>query len=204
MVEYNYYTSVARDSAALFKNRRLRGVLSLFGATQETEIEMKLLFSILYVAAIGILSHYIGESIPRAWFSENLFPYKPFKWEKNGKIYERLGIRKWKTRLPDMSRVLKDMLPKRISYKATSKDIQALIKETCVAEFTHKALCVLSIGVYFIWKDTVGVILVLVCVLCNAPFILIQRYNRPNLIELNKRIIKREERKARALNNTVV
>ena len=155
---------------------------------------MKLLMSIVYVAVIGILSHYVGESLPRCIFSECKFPYRTYKWEQDGKIYNRLKIKRWKNHLPDMSRVMRDMLPKRISFDATSANVDALIKETCVAECVHYWLCVFSVGIYLIWMNYVGVILSLVFVFCNIPFIMIQRYNRPHLIKLRDKLIKREER----------
>lgn len=165
---------------------------------------MKLLMSIVYVAIIGILAHYIGESLPRGIFSENKFPYLILPFERNGKIYEKVGIRKWKTKLPDMSRVMRDMLPKRVTYDATSDSVNALIKETCVAEFIHQWLCFFGIGIYIIWKDYVGVILTVVFIVCNIPFIMIQRYNRPHLIMLRDRLRKREEKQKSALTDTVM
>ena len=156
---------------------------------------MKLLMSIVYVAVIGILAHYIGESLPRSWFNENIFPYRTAAFEKEGRIYESIGIKKWKTNLPDMSRIMRDMLPKRVTYDATSQSINALIKETCVAECIHQCLCLLSVGIYFIWKNYIGIILMLVFIFCNIPFILIQRYNRPHLIKLRDRMIRRETKK---------
>ncbi len=151
--------------------------------------------SIVYVAVIGILAHYIGESMPRGWFSENKFPYRIYAFEKNGRIYEKIGIRSWKTKLPDMSRIMRDMLPKRVTFDATSESVGALLKETCVAEFIHQCLCVLSIGIYFIWKNSTGVVLMFVFIFCNIPFILIQRYNRPHLTSLKNRLKKREEKR---------
>ena len=48
--------------------------------------------SIVYVAVIGILAHYVGESLPRCIFSECKFPYRTYKWEQDGKIYaKRVG-----------------------------------------------------------------------------------------------------------------
>ena len=155
---------------------------------------MKLLMSIVYVAVIGILTHYVGESLPRCLFCECKFPYRTYIWEQDGKIYNRLKIKKWKNHLPDMSRVMRDMLPKKISFDATSANVDALIKETCVDECVHYWLCVFSLGIYLIWKTYVGVILALVFVFCNIPFIMIQRYNRPHLVKLRDKLIKREER----------
>lgn len=156
---------------------------------------MKLVMSIVYVAVLGVLAHYIGESLPRGRFSETGFFYRARDWENGGAVYERIGIRKWKTRLPDMSRIMRDMLPKRVTYGATSESLTALIRETCVAEFIHCWLCVFSFGIYLIWKNYIGIILMLVFIFCNIPFILIQRYNRPHLIKLRDRMLRREIKK---------
>lgn len=156
---------------------------------------MKLLFSIIYVSIIGILSHYVGEALPRRLFNEKKFPFCIYRWEKDGKIYDLIGIKKWKTKVPDMSRFMRDMLPKRITRKATSENINTLVKETCVAEFIHICLSVLSVGIYFFWKNHIGKFLICVFVVCNTPFILIQRYNRPHLISLRERLKEREEKK---------
>ena len=165
---------------------------------------MKLLMSIVYVAVIGILAHYVGESLPRGLFSEYKFPYRAFKWEKDGKFYNCLRIKKWKNHLPDMSRIMRDMLPKRITFDATSDNIDALIKETCVAECVHYWLCIFSVGIYLIWKNYVGVILALVFIACNIPFMMIQRYNRPHLIKLRNKLLNREERENFAFADTVM
>lgn len=155
---------------------------------------MKLLMTIVYVAVIGILAHYIGESLPRSLFSEKKFPYRAYAWENDGKVYNRLKIKKWKTHLPDMSRIMRDMLPKKVTFDATSGSIDALIKETCVAECVHYWLCIFSVGIYLIWKNYIGAILSLVFIVCNIPFVMIQRYNRPHLIKLRNKLLKRKER----------
>lgn len=84
------------------------------------------MLSIVYVIVLGILMHFIGESLPRSLFVAERFPYREFAFEKSGKLYERLGIRKWKTRVPDMSRFMRDMLPKRVTRDATSKTFMPL------------------------------------------------------------------------------
>ena len=54
---------------------------------------MELLKCILYVAAIGILANVIGKALPRRWFHPDRFPYRSFAWERDGRIYEKIGIR---------------------------------------------------------------------------------------------------------------
>lgn len=62
----------------------------------------------------------------------------------------------------------------------------------------------MGVGIYFIWKNSIGVILTIIFALGNLPFIMIQRYNRPNLVRLEKRLLLREEKKSRAVSDTVV
>ena len=155
---------------------------------------MPLLLSAVYFFALGVLAHYIGEALPRRWFTETRFPFRCFRFEREGEIYAALGIKRWKNRLPDMSRYMKDMLPKRVDRKASSAQVENLIRETCVAEFIHGLLAVLSFGVCFAWKRKTGLIVAMLGVIGNIPFILIQRYNRPHLLRLRDRLKIREEK----------
>lgn len=154
--------------------------------------------SVLYVAIIGVASHFIGEALPRKWFLWDRFPYRAYQWEREGRIYDVLHIRAWKDRVPDMSRLIKRMVPKRVGKCPRSDEILRLVQETCVAEIVHVGLCLLSPGIWLFWKNMTGVWLALLFVLCNLPFILIQRYNRPTLLSLAKRLQIREERKRHA------
>ena len=86
------------------------------------------------------------------------------------------------------------MVPKRITADMTSSDLDILLRETCVAEFVHAALCIISVGVVFISDKAYGVVFYLIFALGNVPFILIQRYNRPHLKKLRLRMLAREER----------
>ncbi len=164
---------------------------------------MAFLKSVIYIAILGVLAHFVGEAVPRRWFVWSRFPYRAYKWEREGKIYDVLRIRAWKDRVPDMSRVMRKMVPKRVGKCPKSAEVWRLVQETCVAEITHIVLCILSLGVWLFWQNTVGVILSAVAVVCNIPFILIQRYNRPTLVALAKRLELREERKKNASSHTV-
>lgn len=164
---------------------------------------MAFLKSVIYVLALGVASHYIGEALPRKWFHWNRFPYRSWKWEREGRVYDAIRIRAWKDRVPDMSRVMKDMVPKKVGSCPKSADVWILVKETCVAEIIHAALCLLAPGVWLFWRNTVGTLLSALVILCNLPFILIQRYNRPMLVSLAQRLEKREERRRNARVDTV-
>ena len=148
---------------------------------------MKFLYSVLYIAGLGILSHFIGQALPRAHFDAQKFPYRTADWEKNGKVYEKLGIKHWKDRLPDMSKIMPDMVKKKMSA-AKEQGTDVLIAETCVAECVHWSLIVLSMGIFLFWHSAWAVVFWLVYNIAgNVPFIIIQRYNRPRLVMLEQR-----------------
>ena len=148
---------------------------------------MSLLYVALYVAALGILSHFVGQALPRAHFDPQKFPYRSADWENGGKVYEKLGIKHWKDRLPDMSKIMPDMVKKKMSA-VKSQGMDVLIAETCVAECVHWALMLLSLGIFFFWRGAWAVVFWLVYnLLGNLPFIIIQRYNRPRRVMLEQR-----------------
>lgn len=165
---------------------------------------MRLVNCIVYAAALGLLSHFIGEALPRRWFDPEKKPYAPWQIEKNGCLYKKLRVHKWKDKMPDMSKIMPDMVKKSISFStATSSAISKIAVETCVAEIIHDALILCSTGIYLIWPEPIGAILAIVYAISNVPFVIIQRYNRPTLVLLSKRLKQREERLKNANPNTV-
>ena len=141
---------------------------------------------VIWLLALALLAHPLGQALPRRWFDGERFPYRCYKWEKQGRIYTRIGVERWKTLVPDMSRLLPDMVKKQVDPTAvTAAQAAVLVQETCVAECVHCWLVVLSVGMLFLWKSVWSWALWLVYnLLGNVSFILIQRYNRPRLLRL--------------------
>lgn len=160
---------------------------------------MKILYTLIYITVIGQACFWLGLILPRNIFDENKFPYRLFKWEKGGKLYDKLRIKKWKSKLPEMSMLTKVIFPKKLKKDMTSADFDRLVKESCIAELSHYVLCILSIGIYYIWKGKIGLLLTLLySVLGNVTYIVIQRYNRPHFISVRDKLKLREERRANA------
>lgn len=148
---------------------------------------------ILYFALIGASGFIIGRVVPKSVFSGERFPFRLFRWEKQGRVYELIGIRKWKEKLPDMSVILPKLMPsKKMPNGASSADVELMIQETCVAELTHGALCAAGFGCVLIWKGIWGWVVSILYCLANIPFILIQRYNRPKLMRILTKIQAKE------------
>lgn len=149
---------------------------------------MKFLYSLIYIAVLGVLSHFVGQALPRKCFDAEKPPYKAAKWEKGGKVYEKLGIKHWKDIVPDMSRIMPDMVKKKLTSENKERGMDTLIAETCVAECVHWGLIILSFGILFWWRGLWAAVFLLVYnIFGNLPFIIIQRYNRPRLVMLEQR-----------------
>lgn len=149
---------------------------------------MDFLRCILWVAAIGIISSVVGIQLPRRWFDPERFPYHAYEWEKGGKFYDKLHIRVWKDRVPDLSKYCKQMCRKQVDTRPSAADLDRLVRETCVAEAVHWILMVLSLPVIMIWDGPGGWFFYILCILGNLPFVIIQRYNRPRLMKMLSRM----------------
>ena len=148
----------------------------------------KFFVCVIYLIAIGILSNPAAKLINRDNIDYTKFPYRSYSFERGGKIYEKIGIRFWKDKVPDMSAVLKHLIKKEVRFKSSAADVLRQIQETCVAEITHHTLIILSLPMLIYWKSKWAFLCEAIYILLlNLPFILIQRYNRPRLIALYQR-----------------
>ncbi len=143
-----------------------------------------LLQGVLYLLALSLLAHPIGQALPRRWFSGEKWPYAPAPFEKEGRFWRKLGVHRWKDKVPDMSRLLGDMVKKKLAPGGKT-DYALLVQETCVAECVHFFLGLLSLGAFAFCRSGWMVCIVAVYILLgNLPFQIIQRYNRPRLMRL--------------------
>lgn len=147
----------------------------------------KFLYASIYVLGLGILSNFVAKEIPVSWKPDR-FPFALWPWEKNGKLFRALQVRKWKDWMPDMSRILPFLPEKEMQTDTSGQHVQQLVQETCKAECVHAALIVCSFGILTFWRDRwAALFLAVYNLLGNVPFIIIQRFNRPRLVRLAKR-----------------
>lgn len=159
------------------------------------EVLLNLISFVLTVGIIGILAHILGEKLPRARFDPEKFPYAPYAWEKEGKAYEKLCIAKWKDVLPDKSKFAfaqNKTVRKSVGRDASAAHFELLARETCVAEAVHWALLVISPVLLITMTGWMSIAAAVLYGLSNIPFIMIQRYNRPRLVRLYKRMRARQ------------
>lgn len=156
-----------------------------------------LLRMLLCFAVIGAISFLLGEALPRERFDHRSFPFKSYRWEQGGKFYLRIRIDRWKDKMPDMSKYVSKTVRKKMPLNRLNSDVtRRLVLETCVAEIVHWALILLS-PMFLLLMPTVGwgIAGMILSLLGNLPFIMIQRYNRPRLAHMLERQILHEQRR---------
>ena len=142
----------------------------------------------VYLAATGIIGFFAGRIIPKKWLRPDKGLFRCFPFEKGGKIYEKLGIRRWQNKVPDMSRILPFMMPAKKLDRDFEERLPDMICETCIAEIIHLLLCFSGLYCLKLWPGAGGFAVTAIYILfLNLPFVLIQRYNRPRLIRLQQR-----------------
>ena len=161
---------------------------------------MKLLQCTIYCMLVGCAGFLFGRSISRCKFAVDKGWFQCFPFEKNGMLYEKLNIRKWQAKVPDMSKILPFLMPPKNLTGDYEQRLPTMIHETCVAELTHVVVSILGLHCLRIWPGTGGVaVTAIFIVFLNVPYILIQRYNRPRLIRLQKKLLDRDKKKEGAV-----
>lgn len=155
----------------------------------------RFLDAVLVMALGGIVFFIIGQLLPRSIYNPDKFPYRLYKWENGGRTYQKLGVHLWKDHVPDMSRIIPGMVKKKAHMARTPENMWRLILETCGAEFIHDLLIIcVTPFVYAAIRGLLGLLAAIAYALGNLAFVIIQRYNRPRLVEIYKRMEKRREK----------
>jgi glycosyl-4,4'-diaponeurosporenoate acyltransferase len=105
-------------------------------------------------------------------------------------LHRRLQVRRWKDRVPEAGAVFAGGISKR----RLTFPLEVFARETRRAELAHWWAMALG-PVFALWNPLSGTVLMLgYSVVVNAPFILIQRYNRARV----ERVLLRRARRVRA------
>ncbi len=156
---------------------------------------MPLVNCIIYLSLTGALGFVVGRLSSRYHhFNPDAFPYRTFSFEKDGEIYEKLGIKSWQGKVPDMSRIVPSLIPsKNMSGTLSAKKLSIMLQETCVAEFVHYLLCLSGLyGCFHFLRPAAAVIVYILYLFTNVPCMIIQRYNRPRLKRVLQSCVRRE------------
>lgn len=152
----------------------------------------------IYLTSLGMLAFFAGRIIPKSWINPDLFPYKACQFENDGRFYEQFCIKKWQNKVLDMSKIFPKIIPQKKIRDNLQDALPLMIKETCIAELIHWFLFVPVLYCFVLWEGLGGVIVVTLYEFFNLGYVMIQRYNRPRLINTLRRIEKRNGTAIRA------
>lgn len=83
------------------------------------------------------------------------------------------------------------MKEKKLNDNFTAEDVRLLLDETCIAEIVHTLLCLAGFHCMKLWDGIGGIVFfILYITVCQLPYIFIQRYNRPRLARVYRRMAK--------------
>ena len=142
------------------------------------------------VVAWGVVhagTGYLAHRLPVAWLSQDRRLWRERGWERRGRLYEALRIRRWKDRLPEAGALFAGGVSKRHVPMADPDGLGRFVVETRRAEVAH-VLAALPGPVFALWNPPgAAVIMVVYGVAVNLPFIAIQRYNRIRAVRILRR-----------------
>ena len=128
---------------------------------------------------------YAGTRLPATVLDHRRWLFRTRPWERSGAIYQRLfRVRGWKSALPSGGTVFPGGFSMRQIASRQPDYLQRWLLETCRAELTHW-MSILPSALFFLWNPRpLGVAMVVYAVLVNVPCIIVQRYNRPRLMQI--------------------
>ena len=129
-------------------------------------------------AIIHSATGYAVHRIPLRNLYHDMWLLRPRHFEGDGRLYERLGIRRWKDRLPEAGALFAGGISKRHLPTRGDGGLTRFVAETRRAELGHW-LAMAGGPLFILWNPPiVAALMVVYAVAVNSPFIAIQRYNR--------------------------
>ena len=140
----------------------------------------------------------IGASFASGYWAHRLPPERLLRdgpvlrlrsFEAGGAIYERrLGIRRWKARLPEAGAFFRGGVSKSHLPGRDRASLERFVIETRRAERAHWVALVVVTTVPAAWNSLIGIgVMVVYGLAANLPCIIVQRYNRARLLSLTRR-----------------
>jgi glycosyl-4,4'-diaponeurosporenoate acyltransferase len=136
-------------------------------------------------AAFHASTGYLVHRLPARRFDHETFLTRARRFERDGRLYTRgLGIKRWKSRLPEAGAVFAGGFDKRRLRGSAIDDLERFATETRRAEVGHW-LAAAAAPLFFLWNPPpIGAVMLLYAVAANGPCIAAQRYNRLRLVRI--------------------
>lgn len=134
-------------------------------------------------AVVGYTAH----RLPRARLDHDN-PFTRLRgWERGGRVYERVRIRRWKDVVPELGGAFRGGVSKRSLAARRTGALADFAVETRRAEMVHWAIPLVT-PVFVLWNPPwLFAAMVGYAVVANLPCLVIQRYNRGRVLRVADR-----------------
>jgi glycosyl-4,4'-diaponeurosporenoate acyltransferase len=145
----------------------------------------KFAVNIIYFILLSVLITCIFERLPAHLYYHRKWLFRERKWEKGGEFYQRvLKVKAWKKFLPELSDFVKSIFPKRNLAQFDKDYLTRFLAESCKSELTHWGIIFSTLLFYACNDSNAAAAMLAVATVLNLPYIIIQRYNRPRIIQI--------------------
>ena len=164
------------------------------------------LICLLVIISPSIILNFVERFFPKKWYGENVKMYNERRFEK--KLFKKLKIKKWKDKVPQFLKISNINEAKNNNEQINREYVESFIVETRRGEFMHLldilfgAIAMLFLPPQFFFRYTLPIFLV--WLFYNMLSIIIQRYNRPRLKTLLKKMERDLDKKEDILQEKIV
>lgn len=150
----------------------------------------------------ALLAFVIRHLLPAKWFNFRLKRFHISKRER--KIYEKLQIKKWKDKIPELGKFA-NFRKNKVEDPTNNEYVERFILECCYGEGVHLSSIILGFLIILMYPKyclMLGIPVAIANGIIHCLSFMILRYNRPKLMvlfERNKRRIERETEKQEEL-----
>lgn len=149
----------------------------------------------LYLIGLDMVVAILTQLVPKRWVNPNYWGYKVFGFEKA--FYEKLGIKKWKDKIPELGGVFKKFSKSHLN-EHSPEYFYHFIVETIYGEMSHTWAILFGATIFLVFPFYIlnfALPLFLINLILNLLPAMIQRYTRPKLCKVYRRMLEREEEK---------
>ncbi len=169
----------------------------IFCPTVSTLLWFLLAFGVVVVATFLIA--FLASLLPIKFYDPDKKIFHVFKFEK--KLYEKLGIKKWKDKIPELGKQLSGFDKHTIAEPDNPEYVHKFLVENCKGDFLHAISIVYSILSLFIllfimpypFILTMWLPIAFVAIFIHSLSYMILRYTRPKLMVLHKRLTRNKQ-----------
>lgn len=178
----------------IFIGTLISTLLGVFIAVPSIGVSESRVFGITIISLLvlvlidAVCALFVRYCLPKKVFNPFLKCYRVGTIER--KFYEKIGIRKWKDKIPEAGQIFANFSKTEVVDMTNNEYVKKFMSETIYAEIMHWLSIIFSFLIVFIdfrLALTVGLPLVIGNMILNLMPVLVQRYNRPKLMVLYQR-----------------